>query len=161
VERRDSNDFADLAQTYCVWAESAPGTPNAELHAALALLPRLYYAALSLPREWPDTELAGLPEPPPVARERVYKRFSAVPVGYYADPVKVLSPGTSHLGTGDVHDDLTDIYSELKEGLWLLEGGHPDLAAGHWGASFWAHWGQHCTGALRALHCYATDPGAD
>jgi hypothetical protein len=160
VERLGEDGFADVARQYCAWAEAAPSAPLDELRMALDLLPRLYSAALSLPREWPDTEAAGPPDAPSISWKEIYKRFAPVPVGYYVDALEPLSPGSTEVGTGDVHDDLADIYSDLKEGLWLQQQGHPGLAAAHWGATFWAHWGDHCTGALRALHCYATDPGA-
>lgn len=59
---------------------------------------------------------------------------------------------------GSLSDDLGDIYVDLMEGLDAHDAGCvPGDAVFHWRFGFWTHWGEHATGALRALH-YKAQP---
>ncbi len=56
---------------------------------------------------------------------------------------------------GSLSDDVRDVYSDLMQGLAIFERGQPaDLraAAWTWRESFYGHWGEHATSALRALY---------
>jgi hypothetical protein len=55
---------------------------------------------------------------------------------------------------GDLADDLVHIYRHLAAGLRLHELGKVDDALWEWGFNFQAHWGEHASSAIRALHCY-------
>jgi hypothetical protein len=70
------------------------------------------------------------------------------------DPIEV--PASESV-TGDLADDLMDIYCDLK-GLRYCDDGHTFQAVFHWSFTFAVHWGRHATSALRALHCYLVDP---
>lgn len=48
-------------------------------------------------------------------------------------------------------DDLADIHTEIEIGLILYERGYEEGAVWEWGFSFACHWGEHITGAIRAL----------
>lgn len=63
--------------------------------------------------------------------------------------------------TGDLADDLADVYRDLKPGLVLYEGGHIDEAVWHWNFHFNIHWGRHAAEALYAMHAFATDNDID
>ncbi len=58
---------------------------------------------------------------------------------------------------GDLHDDLCDIYKELKNSLLLFETGMPaEIESAVWTFkwSFDNHWGNHCINAIYALHYF-------
>ena len=58
---------------------------------------------------------------------------------------------------GELHDDVVDIYKDLKEGLFVHENSSPAEAERYWRQSFRYHWGEHATGALRALYWHETN----
>ena len=56
--------------------------------------------------------------------------------------------------TGDIIDDLADIYKDLKDGLWYLKQGSEIDAVFYWNNTFGFHWGRHILGAMYALFCF-------
>lgn len=56
---------------------------------------------------------------------------------------------------GDLADDLWDIYTELQAGLALWDQGRRENAIWEWRFGFEMHWGEHATGAMRALYMLA------
>ncbi len=57
--------------------------------------------------------------------------------------------------TGDLAHDLWDTYMGLRTGLDQWNRGQRERALWQWRFGFEAHWGQHVTGALRALSMLA------
>jgi len=58
---------------------------------------------------------------------------------------------------GSLLDDLSDIWWDLKPGLYALDNGSEEQAADvfwDWKESFRTHWGRHAIDALRALHAH-------
>lgn len=53
---------------------------------------------------------------------------------------------------GDITDDLSDIYIDLKEPLVLYQQGHVKEAVWSWRLMFYSYWGHHAVGGLKALH---------
>ena len=53
--------------------------------------------------------------------------------------------------TGDVHDDLSDIYAELWHGLQALDRGDGAYAVSYWRESYFQHWGHHASSAICAI----------
>jgi hypothetical protein len=86
-------------------------------------------------------------------RARVAKRACELPCQLYAeifDPYEQPArPVTGHLA-----DDIGDIYSDVARGLMLCDRGQSDEALWEWGFNFRIHWGEHATGAIRALHAH-------
>jgi hypothetical protein len=58
--------------------------------------------------------------------------------------------------TGSLGDDLTDIYGDLISGLRKWDRGEGGAALWEWRFGFEIHWGEHVTGAIRALHTQAS-----
>lgn len=52
---------------------------------------------------------------------------------------------------GDLHDDLADVWRDLRPSLDLFEAGHHEAAAWHWAFTFRYHWGEHAVEAIRVL----------
>jgi Domain of unknown function (DUF5063) len=148
------NAFIGVARDYCAWCEGARASEPRLLHLeATRHVARLYAAALELP----DVELEDYPAPPNVPQEvrhAMFKSFSALPFNYYRDVFDPSIEGTEEPVTGDLADDLTDIYYDLHDGFALLRSGNEPAAVWNWRFSFGIHWGRHATSALRALNCY-------
>jgi hypothetical protein len=138
--------FALIAQRYCDWAEGAPGRDDRRM--ALALLLELLRAGMDLPDVEPSD--ADAPSVDRDAWERVYARMAAIDAPRLygtADPSDVLAEAL----TGDLHDDLADVWSDLREGLALYDAGARVDAAWQWRFGFENHWGRHAAEALRVL----------
>ena len=54
---------------------------------------------------------------------------------------------------GSLTDDIADIYRDVIPGLREYELGRRAQAVWEWGFGLRHHWGEHATGAIRALHC--------
>lgn len=168
--------FADLATEYCDLVETYDqGTPATLRLRMLDLIPRLYAAGLTLPstdvlyaEDAPDSELdddeAVGPKQPdpdrlaPGPRRALYDGLSEFfgDVNHYREIFDPWEPaeGDSEV-RGSLADDLADIYLDLKCGLlkWNREQTGPALW--QWRFGLENHWGEHATGAIRALHCRA------
>jgi hypothetical protein len=57
--------------------------------------------------------------------------------------------------TGFLADDLADIFLDLEDGEELWARGNFDAAVWEWRFGFESHWGEHVTGALRAIRTLA------
>lgn len=145
--------FAELAIDYCKWAEGQAGPPEQEHFRATNYIARLYLAGLELPITEP-LENVDAREVTNEVYKKIHKRFGALPFQYYWEIFHPLTEKPEDPVTGDICDDLADIYRDLKNGLTFWENGEHQNAAFQWKTSFGFHWGRHATSALRALHCY-------
>ena len=150
------SEFTRLSREYCDWCESRRSGGERQLHyEATRHLARLYAAAIELP----DVELGEEDEAPDChvpddLSARVLKSFADLPFQYYREIFDPDADKDEDAVVGDLADDLTDIYIDLKRGLMILETGTETAAVFDWRCSFGFHWGRHATSALRALHCY-------
>lgn len=144
-------DFAFIVERYCSWAESPFSEPDQEMQAARKLLAELHLAALNLPE---DLDCGEEVEAPQFSDEWeiVCKRFRGLPVDIYWDIFDPLEEDQPIANT--LWDDLTDIYRDLKKGLWIYKQGLIIEAVWEWKFGFQVHWGAHLTGAQRAIHSY-------
>lgn len=116
-----------------------------ELSRALALL---LAAALALPEVEPSDSDA-----PPDVRPRPLPWDFGERDAYLEifDPYEV----AGHPVLGSLRDDLEDVRADVVRGLRVLERGTPEAARDAiwtWRLHFEVHWGEHATGALRALY---------
>ena len=148
--------FVSVVREYCGWSESKPRTEIEEVRTAIRMLANLYSNVLSLPKNGPGQDIDGKRISDEEWKD-MFKRFGALPFNYYSvffSPAKVAEEEPV---TGDLADDLADIYRDLKDGLELYEAGHITEALWEWSQSFNRHWGRHASSALHALHAYAAD----
>ncbi len=147
--------FSVEARLFVEWADgtSDPGALTARV--ALRRVVAVYAVALSLPQPWServsnhrDDEL-DLSDSLAAVRHRA----AAIPLQHYSEIFSPLVPQEEPV-VGDLADDLVDIYRHLAAGLHLHEGDSVDDALWEWGFNFQAHWGEHASSAIRALHCY-------
>jgi hypothetical protein len=82
--------------------------------------------------------------------EVVRAAASDLPFQYYSEVFNNLVLPAEEPVTGDIVDDLMDIYREIAPGLVLYRSGKRDEAGDHWRFWFANHWGEHATSALRA-----------
>lgn len=151
-------EFYRMAKEYCQWAENGPEQGSDELYQAMKHLSALYRQALIMPSsdsEGDELEV-GITK---LDSEHVYRRFSSLPFQYYHEIFHPVTQEPEEPTTGDLADDLMDIYIDLKEGVLLFEIGKPANAVFQWGTTFGFHWGRHALSALKAMHCY--DPYND
>ncbi len=157
--------FAELARAFCDLVETADPARGAEiLHELHLLLARLYLAALLLPQPFALLTDAPVsrddPSPPSpkkavvnVQHRAVALRFAAVFTGCdtYREIFDPYAPMTDPEVCGSLGDDISDIYSHLREGLdhWNARGFGEALF--EWRFNFEIHWAEHASGALRAL----------
>jgi len=81
-----------------------------------------------------------------------HKRFADLPFQYYRS---VFDPhdfdSADEPVTGDLHDDLADIYGDLWNGLQAHRAGQTNAALSIWVSSYFYHWGHHASSALHAI----------
>lgn len=145
------DDFAFAVRSYCEWADgtTARGTAKSEMLTARRHLSSLYAMAVNLPLfecDWVERR------PTDGEWSKTFKRFGELPVGYYGSICNPLEVPPSEAALGDLADDLTDIWRDLKAGLTIFEEGYRDAAGWQWLESFTIHWGEHASNALAVIH---------
>jgi hypothetical protein len=153
-------EFISTVRNYCVWVESKPASEIEEAKKALQLLAALYHYVLKICPSDSGEDIDG----ERISDEewkKIYKRFGALPFNYYSDFFSPAKMALEKPETGDLADDLTDIYRDLKAGLGLYDKGYVAEAMWEWKQNFQIHWGRHAAGALNALHCYIADEGIE
>jgi hypothetical protein len=165
--------FAPLARAFCQHLDDLSAlVPEAFLGSAHVLLPQLYAAALALPptgvlfdpgtdEEDDDAPLAHEPDLDRGSHEEWTARFHVLQglIGDHDFYREIFDPYAPHSDTevmGSLADDLLDIYRDLRSGLRKWDRGETGEALWEWRFNFEIHWGEHVTGALRALHVRAS-----
>jgi len=155
------NAFADETRRFVDWVTGA-GNEEMDVATALRRIVSLYSAALQLPspfsasQESEDVERVSDTE-----WKSALERALKLPLRYYGEVFDPLPVPPEEPVVGDVGDDIADIYRDVATGLRLFEAGDEGEALWEWGFSFRIHWGEHATGAIRALHGYLAQEDAD
>ena len=147
------DEFVDIARRYCAWAEAAAGNPQQEMYQAREFLAELHLAVVRLP----DADFEDSERKDAVTYDewkKVLERFSGLPVDGYWDVFDPLKEEEKESLWNSLADDLADIYRDLKTYLQLYDAGYTEEAVWQWRFNFLIHWGQHLTGAQRAIHSY-------
>ena len=157
-----------LAKRWCELIESRASLDlKALVTRAHDLLPRLYAAALDLPRtdvlfpdddEESDEEVALdlQPDPDRLGSPEWSALFDSLSKllgkwDRYAEVYDVYGPSDKDNVGGSLADDLSDLYVDIKVGLIKWERGDSGGALWEWRFGVESHWGDHATAALRAL----------
>lgn len=151
--------FIETARSFCDLVEQVETQSRETVLDRLAvLLPRLLELAVQLPSEQSAEDV----EPPGTSYGAWQARFVAIgqtlgDVGEYWTSVDVGGDRQPEVVNLPVADDLADIWSDLRDGLSLLDGaGSVVDAVWEWRFSFDIHWGAHAVEALRAVHAART-----
>jgi hypothetical protein len=148
--------FADIARSFCAWAE---GNAHNVADARRLLLQLLLQVTMIEEVASADASVAASSEDSEsdFARrgfdgwKKDCKRFLDLPFQYYLMMYSPLDHTQRAPVAFDLHDDLADIFGDLWHGLQAYEAGDSEYAADHWVESYRYHWGHHATGALYAL----------
>lgn len=146
-------EFANLAREYCNWVESDDKKNETELFNLQILLSKLYCWGIQLP-DCDTTDLFQSEKLPEHNHNKLIQYFKEFPVQYYSAIFNANIVPSEEPVTGDVIDDLVDIYKDLKDGLWYLEQGSEVDAVFQWRFSLGVHWARHILGAMYALYCF-------
>jgi hypothetical protein len=130
---------------------------------ALRRVSSLYTAALDLPLPFTHgmSEDVSAVEPPSGSEDVVAARASEIPLQVYWEVFDPIATPCEEPVAGSIVDDLGDIYRDVARGLVLFESGDRDHALWEWAFNFRIHWGEHATGAVRALHAYLAQENPD
>ncbi len=141
----------DSAREYCRLIEETDEYSTRWLARLLELLPRLHAQISRLSLAGIELDLSC--EPDLDARFELFSRLHALlgeRDGYWLEFDGM--PGSQAM-TGSLADDLTDIYSELKDILRLIEVEvDPVIALQGLSQGYRIHWGQHLVDAERHLY---------
>ena len=159
LDSAEFNAFLTAAKSFCNFIETSPLTGKEFLLASQDLLLELYRTA----RKLTDAGVADSKEDVDLPDEE-YKQIRKFigqrqPFQYYwiaLDPI--IETEDEHTeGVGDVTDDVSEIYRDLKSSLLLLESDSTDdktNAVWQLKFDFDQHWNDHCINALHATHHY-------
>jgi hypothetical protein len=147
--------FIELAREY---RELLAGPRNAgvtvflaQLHLCLA---RLYASALELPEVQPDRSEVEWEGKGSLTRSALRADIQGA-LGareYYSEMFAPYELQGQAPVIGSLSDDLADIYADVSRGLAAWDAKEFHAAVWEWRFHFGHHWGEHVTGALRALH---------
>lgn len=145
--------FAHTARCYCAWVETVETYSFEEVSHLRLLLAELHLGVLRL---WPvkpgaDTRIKALSHE---EWKVIYSKLARFELNHYWDVFNPLNSEDTTSICSSLADDLADIYRDLKKGLACYDQGRMTEAAWEWRFLFEIHWGQHLTGAQRALHWY-------
>lgn len=163
MKAKQFSDFVNAAKNYCNFIETEGSLTETEfLRVTEAHLVTLY----SLARQLPSVHLqVGKDFESDIDDKQMKALLSfigeRVPFSYYwvvLNPVDMNK--LAETGTGDLIDDLGDIYKDLKRALVFFY--TDDIAAKEnaiwkFKFDFDYHWGEHCIEALSAIHHYLTE----
>ena len=144
--------FADIAERFCSWVESEHHDPTYGRALLLELL--LYGAQLDVENHVIDCS-KDYPRRGHEGWQADYLRFKDLPFSYYKEVAEPFDLSVyNDVVTGDLHDDLADIYGDLWQGLAAWKSGDTASAMGLWHQSYLSHWGAHASAAAHALYTF-------
>jgi hypothetical protein len=147
----DIENFAQVAEEYCTWAEQPTSDAAAEARRARRLLIELLRCAIDLPRTFCEVEPESIGDD---AYKSVYTRFGVLPFNYYSECFNPLVIPPEEPVVAELADDLADIWRDVKAGLILWHELRVNAAAWYWCFTFETHWGHHASAALYALQSW-------
>jgi hypothetical protein len=158
----EGDAFVEEARRFERWARSGIGSDALAVREALIRVTQLYLAGLALPLPWSD----GLqPEVGTLVHEdewnTVLRAAGCLPLDHYGEVFDPLIVPPEEPVIGSIADDIADIYRDVVTGLRLDQSGQRPEAIWQWSFNLRHHWGEHATGAIRALHCWLAQEAPD
>lgn len=147
------NAFAEVARSFCHWAENDELEPDAahqhlaDLHSSILRIVLITPKTSDLPDDHVTHDDWKL----------VFTRFQALLPTIYRNIYDPLEEEPK-VDVVQLADDMADIYRDVKEGLVLFDKGLFDDANWEWRYNFQIHWGRHLTSALTAIHAHTAGP---
>jgi uncharacterized protein DUF5063 len=154
--------FAALAEQFIKLLDDRERLTRAELLTRVhRLLPTLYAAGIALPEVHPDADVAERRIAGEVVQALRHSLGTKIGDGdLYAE---IFDPRDLEAGPVNalLSDDLADIYGDLAKGLGHWKAGERDEAVWSWRFGLRIHWGEHATGAMRALYALVLRDGLE
>jgi hypothetical protein len=147
--------FAEEAAAFERWARSDIQPSEVGAREALVRITRLILAAVSLPEPQRGRLEEGAEDG--VADEEwkaVAEAAGRLPLDHYGEVFDPLKVPPEEPVIGSVVDDVADIYRDVVTGLRYYRSNRRHDALWEWTFTFRHHWGQHATGAIRALNSW-------
>lgn len=147
----------EAARNFELWAKDGTDTGNESVRHGARRIARLLECGLclELPSDLGEDRDSRISE---AEIERIRIGIGTrLPLQYYSDSSNPLVVPAEAPSVGDIVDDITDIYRDVVGALRLHEAGFVNDAAWHWAFDFRSHWGEHATGALRAMYWHLRD----
>lgn len=154
--------FVDAVKSYCQIIEDLGDIDSKTyLQKLLKNLSQLYLTAMNLPSVNPEaTSEIDFNFSIEEMQLLISKLSKKIPFQYYWTVLNsVDSKNSPVFGTGDLTDDLMDIYKDIKWGLQVIEREDVLKADALWHLKFQFdnHWKDHCIEAMNAIHHYLSD----
>jgi len=148
--------FAAAVSAYELWLMKEKDQGISLVLTASKHITNLYQHALELKFEGDDNDLSvGSMER---ISDKEYRNavdsLSRLPLRYYSEVFETLVVPPESPVTGDLVDDLADIYSDTVSSLRAYQSGNVKEAVWNWEFNFHSHWGEHATSAIRCLYWY-------
>lgn len=151
VDTEQARNFARKARAYCALVDQPPALARDK---ALLLLSQALADLLQLALRLPDLSDEATPEVNAncePAASTLQEWVSLLCLDHYWVVFDPFANPESSLTFNSLADDLSDVYSDLKRGLFLFEAGLVHAACWEWRSSFSSHWGESLLEAQRAL----------
>ena len=163
LETAEFSRFLDAARGFCNFVETETSLTKTDFLLVIQNhLATLYSTARQIPliKIKYDKDVDS-----EISKEAVNSIIEAigdrVPFCYYRIVLNPFNMSNSvETGTGDLTDDLSNIYKDLKESLLIFD--TDDIAAKEHAVwkfrfEFDSHWSKHCIDGLSAIHHYLTE----
>jgi len=154
--RQESSElFSQCVDNFDEWALS---NEDSEFRSALgcaSVLSELNFRALKLPGPIPQklSEIE-LPELNPSEIDTAKMAALRLPLRHYLKIFNPSDPKDTKPVTGDLVDDIVDIYQAIVPPNRLFKNGDIDDAIWHWNLNYKTHIGWHVTSAIYTLNAY-------
>ena len=136
------DDYYMAVRAFCIWLKQLLYINEDNAETIIAKIMTVYIASTELiyPEASSENTCHYIKEWLPVTCEKFSLYWEIF------DPYKL-----EEAVCGSLLDDLSDIYNDIQEGIYLYECGKKDDAVWCWKWSFENHWKYHATDAIRAL----------
>jgi hypothetical protein len=159
----DCSDFIEAARGLCSFIETQQSDDSKQfLLLTQKHLLKLYANGLNIPDILISRDIEIEPDISDTEIKALTKFIAdRVPFSSYWVLLNPMETNDSaETGLGDLIDDLSDTYRDLKRGLILFDMEDRDAkenAIWHFKFHYTYHWGEHCIEALDAIHHYLHD----
>ena len=153
-ENATVREFVETAERFCSLIERFADLSAYELarHSG-DLLPLLYRLGLLLPDLTPNNAVTIKGSVPSDKRAEICREVGAKfgKLNFYREVFDAYENQEDEPVIGTIGDDISDIYSELKDGLAIYPPS-PLEAVWYWKFGFINHWGHHLVSVLKPIH---------
>jgi len=154
-EKNEAVSFSTCIDRFESWVLSDKKSAFRSALDCASILSELNFRALELSGPNPKG-LGEFDEPKIDPSELEFARQAGLklPLRYYLKIFDPSDPTDTEPVTGDLVDDIVDIYKDTVPSNRLFKNGDIDDALWYWNFGFRSHWGWHATSALNTLNAY-------